>query len=155
SVSDIKLVKDRVVDNIISQQLAHFSIYEAHVEFALINNLNQCYPIILQNLLAADVEEYDKNSIIDLFFKYKADVNGLKNICDKLEFNIKMHLFDKIIQNESTAFVVEKLVTISEMDLDTDESRIVNNLLITTKQILGLERSIEWIKTHKQNPFSQ
>ncbi|WP_346859671.1 hypothetical protein [uncultured Draconibacterium sp.] len=155
SVSDIELVKARVVENIISQKIAHFSIYKAHVEFALINNLSQCYPTILQNLLIADDEEYDKNSIIDLFFKYKEGIMGLKDLCDELEFNVKIHLFDKLIQNDEASFVVAKLVAYSESDLDVNENRLVNNLLITTKQILGLKRSIDWIKSHKQNPFSQ
>jgi hypothetical protein len=155
SVSDLELVKIRVVDNIISQQIAHFSIYEAHVEFALLNNLKQCYPTIQQNLLKADVEEHHKKSIIDLFFKYKSGIKGLKDICDKLEFNVKGHLFDKLIQNEHASFVIEKLVTLCDSDLDINENRLVNNLLITTKQVLGLERSIEWIRTYKQNPFNQ
>lgn len=155
SVNDIELVKARVVENIISQEIAHFPIYEAHVEFALINNLSRCFPTILQNLLIEDVEEYHKNSIIDLFFKYKEGITRLKDMCDKLEFNVKVHLFDKLIQYDEASFVVAKLVAFSTSDLDVNENRLVNNLLITTKQILGLKRSIEWIKTQKQNPFSQ
>lgn len=154
SVSDIELVNTRVVDNIVTQKIAHFSIYEAHVEYALSNNLNKCYPIILQNLLVTDDEEYHKKTVIDLFFKHEAGLKELKDICDNLQFNVKVHLFDKLVQNDAP-FVVSKLEALCESDLDLDENRLVNNLLITTKQILGLERSIEWIRIHKQNPFSQ
>jgi hypothetical protein len=154
-IKDIGKVNERVIENINSHNIAESSIYETHIEFALSNNLKQCYPTIISDLVTSDLKNYQKNSIIDLFFKSHQNISELKNICDELDIEVQLHLFEKLIVTKEKSFVIKKLNSFSNSELDIETMRSVNNLLITTKQILGLEKSIDWIITNKQNPFSQ
>lgn len=152
-IDDIEKIKNRVIENINNKKIAIFLTYKLHVEFALKNNLNQCYSTIISCLLTSELSIYEKNIIINMFFEYQQDVSELKNNCDEFEIDVQLNFYEKLINTNDISFVIEKLKPLSKSNLDTEILRSINNLLIITKQVLGLKKSIEWIKKNKKSPF--
>jgi len=52
-------------------------------------------------------------------------------------------------------YSIDKLINLHEKDLNESDEKIVNNLLISCKNIDGLKFSIKWIEKYKISPFIQ
>jgi len=153
-VSNKKKINDRIIENIINLKVTKISAYELHVKYALENKLTECYTAIIKDLVESNDKTYKKNKIIDMYIDSGSNIKLLKDIFDKLEIDVQLHMTKRLLQEEQ-GFVIEKLSKLDYPGQDIDTRRIINNQLIKVGQISGLTNSIDWIKENKKNPFSQ
>ncbi|MGQ1787485.1 NACHT domain-containing protein [Saccharicrinis sp. GN24d3] len=155
NIEDKSLVDSRIIDNLTKHTLDDFSTYKAHVEYALINNLETCYGTIVEDLVTMEGKYYQKNNIVDLLIKSNIDISLLENCSSRLEINLRLYLLRKLLTLNKKEFVINHLLEIDSTSYNIDVQCEINKLLISTGQIEGLIRSINWIKKTNRNPFSQ
>jgi len=152
---DKQKVEQRIISNIKNKTLQNDTVYENHVEYIFQNQLLEVYPNIFDDLSNNLFDEYHQKSIIDVYFKYNQDTDLLKSFFDMLNINTQIAIFKWFVKNEDLKYSFDKLMRLHELDLNKEQEKDVNNLLISCKSIKGLEFSIRWINRHMQSPFSQ
>lgn len=152
---DKQKVEQRIISNIKNKTLQNDTVYENHVEYIFQNQLLEVYPNIFDDLSNNLFDEYHQKSIIDVYFKYNQDTDLLKSFFDMLNFNTQIAILKWFVKNEDLEYSSDKLMSLHNLDLDEEDEIKVNNLLISCKNIKGLELSINWIKKYMQSPFSQ
>lgn len=148
-------IKDRVILNIISKRLQNETVYENHVEYAFKNQLQDAYSTIFNDLCENKYDSHHKRHIVDLFFKNNLDSTLIKTMFDNFDIKTRLAIIKYLIDKEDYQFSVVKLLELHIIDLEEENEKQVNNLLISCSNIYGLEYSINWINKYKKSPFSQ
>lgn len=148
-------VNKRIIENINGHRIEEFSIYETHVKYALANKLKDSFATIIDDIIHSNFRAYKKNSIIESYIDAGNDINKLKEVFDEFDIEVKIHTLSKLLILGEYEFVTQKLLIMHEVETNEEYLLNINNLLISAKQIVGLEYSIDWIKRNKRSPFSQ
>ena len=152
---DKKKVESRIISNIKDGVIKNDSVYENHAEYIFENNIYEAFSYVFKDLCSSTFDQYYRSSIIDLFFKHQANTKPLKLFLDKLNFETQTVVLKWLVKNGDLNYSVRELIRLHENNLNESDEKIINNLLISCKSIIGLEFSIQWIKKYMQSPFSQ
>lgn len=152
---DKEKVESRIISNIKNRVIKNDSVYINHAEYIFQNNIYDVFSYIFEDLCDGTFDQYYMSSIIDLFFKYQANAEPLKLFLDKLNFETQTVVLKYLVKNDDLEYSTTKLLNLHKEGLDEETEKTINNLLISCKNIDGLEFSINWIEKYKVSPFSQ
>ncbi|MGL6179466.1 MAG: NACHT domain-containing protein [Tannerellaceae bacterium] len=149
---DKREFEEYIIENILDARIKSDLVYKEHVEFIFKCKLSEAYSDILDRLKDATCDIDLKTNIIRLYFQEELPVRDIKKIWSELDIILKLEVAEELCKSEDYAFIKGEITPLYS-SANKEQQKRINELLIKSGDILGLENSIAWITKYKENPF--
>ncbi|MGL5704497.1 MAG: NACHT domain-containing protein [Tannerellaceae bacterium] len=149
---DKREFEEYIIENILDARIKSDLVYKEHVEFIFKHKLSEAYSDILDRLKDATCDIDLKTNIIRLYFQEGLPVRDIKKIWSEFDIILKLEVAEELCKSEDYAFIKGEITPLYS-SANKEQQKRINELLIKSGDILGLENSIAWITKYKENPF--
>ncbi|MDY0016805.1 MAG: hypothetical protein RBS89_03110 [Candidatus Delongbacteria bacterium] len=138
-------VKERIERNII-EGISDFNVLKNHVMYALENNIESTYEYILSYTRNFNVESYEANELIKMYFEKTKDAEGLYHLL-RIPEDINWKVVELLIPVKESVPIQKSLEEyLSSSHNDKDKKFIASQYLIRMQSRIGMDYFIGKVK---------
>jgi hypothetical protein len=146
-------VKDRIIENL-QIGIEDSRVLKNHVIYALRQNLNEVYPIILKEIINVKRSDYWRRQVLDLYYDTTRNHEELKTIILEADDLIKWAIIDKIMDANDVKFSSKYLLKIVNSNNDIPDRIKASEYLIKLQNLDGLNFFTNWIINNSESPIN-
>ncbi|WP_424963920.1 NACHT domain-containing protein [Ekhidna sp.] len=151
---DFTQVKGRIISNI-QKGIADTAVLKNHLYLICQHKVVEAYDYVKKEILNSKRKDYDRREILRTYYELTRDIDGLKELLDVSDSEIRFELIDHLIDANQDEYVEKELLIEIRSDIDICDKKDASNRLVGLQNIEGLEIYISWIKECSNNTIEE